>query len=274
MTTHKFDNGMTISYDTWFHKMITTFIVPLVQKKDFDWMFLITGMERSGKSTLAQQLALLCDPTFNINKIAFTGQQFTDCVLKAKRNDAIVFDEAYEDLDSRNTLSEVTKSITHMLSRIGNKNLFIFILLPDFFSLTRNIACWRSKTLLRVTLYDGMKRGRYDIWPKKEKDQLYNYGKRFYNYNAVKRTHLRGAFSKKFVVDKGEYNRRKEAVEFEESNKETVHDSILQRNVLISRMRQDGHYTSKEIAEMFTDANCKKITLRTIQQVTKNEKRV
>ena len=51
-----------------------------IVKKDWDMVFCVDGYEGSGKSVLAQQCAMFCDETFNIDRICFTPDGFVKAI--------------------------------------------------------------------------------------------------------------------------------------------------------------------------------------------------
>jgi hypothetical protein len=176
--------------------------------KDWDWITFIDGMEGAGKSTLAQQLALLCDSTFNIDRIAFTPDEFKKAIGLAQKNQAVIFDEAYEGVASKDTLGEVVKSLCALLTQIRQKNLFVFILAPCFFDVTKYIALWRTKLLFHVYVADNYERGYFRLYTYASKNQLYIGGKKEYNYNVV-HANAKGRFTKQYIVDDNEYKAKK-----------------------------------------------------------------
>ena len=64
-----------------------------VNTKDMDRVIPVDGTEGSGKSVFAQQLAILLDPTFNIDRMCMTSEEFITAVTSAKKGQAIEFDE-------------------------------------------------------------------------------------------------------------------------------------------------------------------------------------
>lgn len=228
--------------------------------KDWDWITFVDGMEGSGKSTLAQQLALLCDPTFNIDRIAFTEKEFIDAVINANQYNAVVFDEAYGAISSKGAISKVCRTIEDLLSQIRQKNLFVFIVAPTFFDITRNIAMWRSKTLFHVRVGQNYERGYYWVFKYSRKNQLYTSGmerKNRYNYLCVPHS-AKGRFTKALAVDEAKYREKKLAAlgEFRLRSKEDkVLPAIEQRNALICYIGQNNILKPKEIAQLVTD-NC------------------
>lgn len=194
-----------------------------VNRKDWDAINLIDGTEGAGKSVLAQQFAYYLDPTFNIDRIVFTANDFKDSVLKADKYQAIIYDEAYSGLSSRGTMSEVNKILVSMLAEIRQKNLFIFIVMPTFFDLDKYVAIWRSRVLIHVYAVDW-ERGYFMWFDSHRKKVLYLLGKKLYDYNVTKANFV-GRFAAKdnggYIVDQIEYrNKKRKALESRKDTKE------------------------------------------------------
>lgn len=179
-----------------------------VIKKDFDMVFVIDGMEGAGKSTLAAQVASYVDPTFNIDRIAFTPKEFKEAVLKAKQYQSVLYDEAYGGLSSRATMSRINRTLVKMLTEIRMRNLFVFVVLPCFFDLDKYVALWRSRVLLHVYLKGKYERGRFMFFNIDKKKALYMCGKKYYSY-AKPAANFYGTFVSFFPIDKKEYKKRK-----------------------------------------------------------------
>lgn len=182
-----------------------------VIKKDKDKVIAIDGREGSGKSVLAQQLALHLDPTFNIDKIAFTGEQFMELIKSPdrKKGDCIILDEAFLSANSRSVLSNINKAMVGLATEMRQLNLFVIILLPTYFDLDRYFAIWRTDMLLHVFFDKQGDRGFYYAYNHEKKKQLYLKGKKFYNYNMVKTGLPICRFRKGYTVDEEEYRKRK-----------------------------------------------------------------
>lgn len=261
-------NDKELYYDGWLYNEYTV-IRDKVIRRDFDWITFIDGVEGGGKSTLAQQLALLCDSTFNISRICFTHQEFVQAVTTAQPYQAVIFDEAYGAISSKDALSKVCKTITSLLAQIRQKNLFLFIVAPTFFDISRNIALWRSKCLIHVYLGQGYERGYWRAFTYKKKNQLYVLGRKLYNYGAVQQS-ARGRFTKQLVVDDKAYRRKKlEALEYFQEDMQT-HSTIKdQRNALIRYLRRQEDMVAPKINEIFTDAGVECLTERHIMSIYK-----
>lgn len=176
--------------------------------KDWDWLTIVDGTEGGGKSVIAQQGAKEVDPTFNINRIVFTPNEFRNAIINGEKYQAIVYDEAYTGLSSRGTMTDINKILVAMLAEIRQKNLFIFIVMPTFFDLDRYVALWRSRGLIHVYIDKGYGRGYFAYYNRDKKKALYMTGKKFYDYRRPK-PNFRGRFTNRYVVDEVEYRKRK-----------------------------------------------------------------
>jgi hypothetical protein len=177
-------------------------------KDNWDFLYVVDGGERKGKSVFAQQCAKFVDKSFNLDRVVFTPRQFQHAVLTSSPYTAIVYDEAYGGINSRSTMSQVNKSIVKMLTEIGCRNLFIFIVLPSFFELDRYVALWRSKALFHIYTDDNLNRGFFTAYNEESKKKLYIEGKKHYNYNCIK-ANFYGRFTNKWILNEKEYDLKK-----------------------------------------------------------------
>ena len=175
---------------------------------EWDWVFIIDGVERGGKSHLAQQIAYYLDPGFDTSRIVFTPEEFVNAVVNAKKNQAIIFDEALRGLSARSAISQINRAIVRMMAEMGQKNLFIFIVLPSFFDLDRITALHRARTLIHVYTDNRMNRGRFLFFNANKKKRLYLLGKKTYNYNVIE-SNFFGTYKENYVIDKKLYEKLK-----------------------------------------------------------------
>src|SRR3990167_7437390 len=178
-----------------------------IQRKDQDLVWIIDGKERSGKSTFAMQLAKILDPDFNIIKVCMNPDEFTKAVIKAKKGDCIVYDEAFTGLSSRGSLTEINRMLVSLMVEMGQKNLYILIVLPTFFMLDKYVALFRAHGLFHVYEKRG-KRGFWVFFNNKKKNLLYLTGKKFLSY-AKPRSKTIGRFTNQYVIDEDEYRDKK-----------------------------------------------------------------
>lgn len=181
-------------------------------KQDWDFVFVVDGIEGCGKSVFAQQAALYCDPTLDITRICFSPEDFKKAIIEAEKYQAVVYDEAYAGLNSRQTMTQTNRAIVSMLAEIRQKNLFVFIVLPTFFDLDKNVALWRSRGLFHIHLGKNFERGYWKFYNQTTKKYLYLKGKKLYDYTAKSAMpNLKGKFLKGYVVDEKEYRNQKKA---------------------------------------------------------------
>ena len=195
-------------------------------RKDHDMVFVGDGPEGAGKSVMMMQVAYMLDPTFNIDRVCFTAEEFMRAVKNAEKYQAILFDEAFRGLSSRQSLSPLMEALIKMFAEIRQKNLFILVVMPCFFELTKYIAMWRSRALIHVYLRRG-ERGSFAFYGPRAKRRLYIYGKKDYNYGKAYPS-FRGTFPHFYVIDEAGYRKKKfkafqasigESIELEESRK-------------------------------------------------------
>jgi len=179
-----------------------------VREKDMDFVFLIDGVEGGGKSTLAQQVGKLLDPSLNLSRITFSADEFKEAVLKAKKFQCVVFDEAFGGFASRRSMSKINVTLVDLLAEIRQKNLFIIVVMPTFFDMDKNIALWRSKCLIHIVMKDDFKRGYFWFFNNIKKKYLYLKGKRLYNYKSNPFS-FQGRFTSKYVIDEKKYRKKK-----------------------------------------------------------------
>lgn len=232
-----------------------TLVAIEANKKDWDFVFLVDGRERSGKSCFTQQWAKLCYPELTLDNIAFTSTAFEEKVYNAKPHTAIIYDEAYGGLNARQAMGRINRSLIKMLTVIGHKNLFIFVLLPSFFDLDKYVALWRSAALVHIETSDNFQRGFFKFYNYERKKNLYIKGKEYYDYNVIK-SNFYGRFTNHWVVDVDIYKTEKARATSadrggpEERNKSIVQVARqIQRDIAMN-MHQLVHLNNREIAKI------------------------
>lgn len=182
-------------------------IAKKMMKKDFDMVCVIDGMERAGKSVLAMQIAKFFDESFCLERVTFTGAEFRKQVRDADRFQAVVLDEGMTALFSRASMSKGNINIVRLLAEIGQKNLYIIIVLPSFFVLDMYAAIHRSRFLIHV-YSKKLTRGFFQFYNMERKKNLYFMGKKFYDYRKG-RPNFFGRFANQYAVDETEYRKKK-----------------------------------------------------------------
>ena len=174
-----------------------------VKRRRFDCFTLVAGREGYGKTTLALQLALYCDPTFTVDRVVFNAEQFIEAVQKATKYQSIVFDETVGSLSSRGSMSKVNMALIKVFSEMRSKHLFVFLCIPNFFIMDWYAANHRSTGLLYV-----YKRGRFGSYDYPTKHRLWMSGKKTQDYNVS--PNFIGQYTKYFPIDEVVYEAKKQ----------------------------------------------------------------
>ena len=221
-------------------------------KEDWDVIGCYDGYEGAGKSVKAMQDAYFLDPTFNLDRVCFTGKSFRNAIIKASRYQAIVYDEAFSGLSSRESMNHMNKQIIKMLAEIRQKNLFVLIVLPTFFNLDRNVALWRTRYLVHVYIDKTRHRGFFSFYNADKKKVLYAAGIKYYSYRHPT-PNFRGRFYNHYVVPERKYRNRKFAAlqeQFQPERKMRTEKEIHKgmKNQLIARLAHLGDLSVKQKA--------------------------
>lgn len=251
LTTEVCGEEKPLYMDGGLHEQLIKKVIPSVQKKDFDWFVIVDGEEGSGKSVFGFQIAKVIDPNFTHEQIAFTSNDFIRLVIKAKKNQCIVFDEAFTGLSSRTALSEINNMLVSLMMEMRQKNLFIILIMPSFFMLDKYCVLHRSKGLFHVYIQHG-KRGFWHFYNRKRTKLLYLMGKKFYDYSKPKPI-IFGRFQDQYMIDKKPYIDTK--IKALHSKKRSTRAEVykMQRDTLFWVCYHEYKKSQTSIAEM-----CKK----------------
>lgn len=224
-----------------------------VIKSDWDMCFVVDGIERGGKSVLAQQIAGFLDPTLTLDRIAFNPEEFKQAVKNAQKYQAVIYDEAYSGLSSRQAMSIVNKGLISMMAQIGQKNLFVVIVLPNFFELDKYIALHRSRALIHVFVDANWKRGFFRFYNKDRKKPLYMKGKKYYSYCVKQNFH--GRFPKPYIVDDSAYREKKAKSLNADISQSTFEVNAKQHRDSLIRFCNEMGWTHEQIMRGLTRYN-------------------
>jgi len=254
-----------MSIDGYLHETLSG-VKKVVSKKDFDYVTIISGDPGLGKSNFAINCCKTLDPNFTINNIAMTAEEFIEITTKIPKHSAVMLDESFASLNSRVGRSADFLRILNHLQIIRQRNLFIFLCLPNYFDLQKSISIYRSRHLFVVFGKEFGSRGRFIAFGKNEKKELYIKGLKFMNYNAVKANYY-GSFTRQKAIDEKEYEKKKYNHLMDQNKKLSEHRSLVyvERNKSIILNRELGA-SVKLISEKLD------ISERRIYQIIKGEK--
>lgn len=140
--------------------------------KKFDSVFVVCGMEGSGKSTLMLHGMdyLGAEPW----QIALDRVNFVKAIWKTKKQEQACLDEAGDALFSRDALSDFNKDLVKTYMVIRGKGLITFLVIPDFFLLDRYFREHRVRGLFYT-----YRRGKFLFYTRKEIKKIISSGDRF-----------------------------------------------------------------------------------------------
>lgn len=252
--------GKEVSYyiEGWIQDRFDNKVLPDLYKKDKDCIIAIDGKEGSGKSTLGLQWCKYIDPTFNLNRVVFTPEEFRNAIHKAKKGQAIMFDEAFTGFSSRAALSGVNRTLISLMMQIRQKNLFVVIVLPTFFLLDKYISIFRTRVLVHV--YEtGGRRGYFRVFSSKKKRLLImDKASRTYSYGI--KTKKKGRFYGVFALgddeeEKKYKNKKMKALELAQKNPMTATQVKYreQRNLMLYILRKELKLPYRKLETLLND---------------------
>ena len=260
----KYKKPITYYMDDRLKKQIDEKVKPDLAKKDKDIVILLDGHEGSGKTTLGLQIGKYIDPTLTTSRVVFNAEDFRDAILRAKKGQVVIYDEAFTGLSARSSLSGVNKILVSLMMQMRQKNLCVIIILPTFFLLDKYVALFRSKALLHI--YEtGGNRGYFRVYNQKRKKLLYLFGSKTYNYApkiGKKKlfTRFKGRFYGVFALgdaDAEKEYRNKKAKALQESEKNPMTSSTIkyrdQRDICIHLLKKELKLSSRKLAEYLLD---------------------
>ena len=156
---------------------------------------------------------------FDLSNVCLNPLEFKKKVSEANKKEVVIYDEAHRGMGSVGALSEINKLLKDLMMEMGQKNLFVFVVLPTFFLLERYVALFRANGLFHVYTNKG-RRGYWVYFNEKNKKNLFLKGKREFNYNCMAYPKFRGRFFDQYPVDEQEY-REKKRLSFTEASRAT-----------------------------------------------------
>jgi len=156
---------------------------------------------------------------FTTNNIVFKPKDLIDRAFKVPKYSCIILDE-WEDA---HFWSELGVTLRQFFRKCRQLNLFILVIIPNFFQMPMNYAISRSAFFIDVKFGERLQRGFFDFYSFKQKKRLYLMGKKTQNYNAAV-PKFQGRFGDGYGVNEKEYReaKYKDMVESEDSDTRTI----------------------------------------------------
>jgi len=238
--------------------------VKIILEQRQDRVYLITGREGSGKSTLTFQFAYYClklmGREFKLNNICFNSKQFAEIIRNAKKNDVVVFDEAFNGLSSKGAVSKENKELIRLLVECRQRGLIVFIVLPSIFLLEKYVAIFRSHGLINCQISKRNYKNRfYKIYNYKNKKLLYQLGHKYMSYGRPKIRKMYRFYSKfppSINIDEYEMKKLEAFRKREENQPERVSKQARQRNLLFYYLKTKFKVKQKEMAKWLKEFDC------------------
>lgn len=230
-------------------------IKPDIEQKDSDVTFIVDGNERVGKSVFAMQLAKKCDPNFCIERVCLTPNSFRSAILAANKGECVIYDEAHSGFSAKRTMSKINKLLVDMMMEIGQKNLYVIVVLPTIFMLEKYVAIFRARGLFHI-YKKGNNRGYWCYFGRQKKKMLYILGKKLLSYSKPQ-SNFRGRFLDKYVVNEQAYRDKKlEALRHkggDDYTEELSNKQQAQRNILIYALTEFFGVNKVKIKKILDD---------------------
>lgn len=191
-------------------------------KHDWDFVLLVSGSGkvRVGKSVMALQVGHYLtnkvnekykkDYKFGLDNVCLSAEELfkKSKELSDKPYSVVIYDEAAQDLMGTKILYKITQTLMDFFRECGQLNLFVIIVVPDFFDLPKTIALTRSIALIDVYYTGEFERGYFNFYNESRKKNLWLYGKKYLNY-FVEKPSFFGRFTNFYPIDEQEYRIKK-----------------------------------------------------------------
>lgn len=154
--------------------------------------------------SLVNQLHKVNIPDLSMKNIVFKPKDLIERAFEIPKYSVIIVDE----WDDAHYWSELGVSLRQFFRKCRQLNLFIFVIIPNFFQLPPSYAITRSVFFVDVRFEGKFERGYFRFFSFDKKKDLYIYGKKTQNYECVKPDFM-GRFADGYAVDDATYRKAK-----------------------------------------------------------------
>jgi len=214
----------------------------------------------AGKSVFASQLGEVwthlmkqlhgIEVPFDIKHCVFRPKDLIKRSFEVPKYSYIWLDE-WED---SHYWSELGMTLRQFFRKCRQLNLFLVLIIPNFFQLPINYAISRSVCAIDVYFEDGFERGYFKFYNFDRKKDLYLNGKKTQNY-MVTRPNFSGRFLDGYAVDEKEYRRVKlrdlaEAEAEEDKSPKQIQKEVKEQ-IFKTVLKNSKGMTVKKLSEWF-----------------------
>lgn len=190
----------------------------------------------SGKSTLMTQIGEIytelvnqyhgTNLTFDMNNVVFRPKDLIERSFTLPKYSFVLLDE-WEDT---HYWSELGMTLRQFFRKCRQLNLFMIVIIPNFFQMGINYAVSRSLFFIDVKFEGEFDRGYFRFYNYDSKHNLYIHGKRDQNYHCVA-PQFQGRFTNGYGVNEQEYKsaKYKDMVESEDRVKEEKENKLREQ---------------------------------------------
>jgi DNA-binding XRE family transcriptional regulator len=210
----------------------------------------------TGKSVLATQIGEAwseimhdmhgIDLPFDINNVVWKPTNFIERAFELPKYSFILLDE-WED---QTYWSELGKTLRQFFRKCRQLNLFMIVIIPNWFQLNMSYAIGRSAFAIDVKFEKDFQRGYFSFYSFAAKRELYIKGKKEHNYKVVRPT-FNGMFVDGYGVNEQEYRTRKlkDMMEYDQDN-EKIPVEIKVKMFFYKRLKNKIKFNQKEWSEL------------------------
>jgi len=195
----------------------------------------------TGKSVFAQQTAEAytdlvnqqhqLNLDFSMKNIVFNTDDLIKRAFELPKYSCLILDEG-DDLDTH-YYSQIARTLRKFFRKCRQLNLFIIVILPNYFQIPAPYAITRSVCFVDVKFQNEFDRGFFDFYSFNRKKKLYLKGKKNYDYSVTK-PNFDGRFLDGYAVPEQEYRRKKYLDMLKDDENEKKSEQEIIKDTLVS----------------------------------------
>jgi excisionase family DNA binding protein len=204
---------------------------------DYDYFIVITGKERRGKTTLeAQVLYYMTNGGCSSKNICMDAEEFTSFFAEVEKGSCVSLDEGGTNLNSREAMTQMNKSLTKAFMVSGIKNCGVIVCIPSFFLLDSYIRNHRVDVLIHIP-----KRGKFKAYSHRRAKMISLKGAKTQNMNVGIRPNDVGWFPKKWPDETLEKEYREKEAKYKTAYLKDLKSNLEGYMTTISFARSTGY---------------------------------